>query len=66
MRNEALRKEIREIGAHIWEVAECLGVSEMTVQRRLRKDLSEYDMEVFREAAREASALKLARGEMRQ
>lgn len=43
MKNERLRTALKEMGVYLWEVAECLGVSEATVTRMMRKELPEEE-----------------------
>jgi len=63
VRNEAFKKELKDHGIYLWEVAEQLGVSDKTMQLWLRKELSEEDKERFRIAARAAAAAKQQRRE---
>lgn len=40
MANERVRREAKAKGVRLWQIAECLGVSEITVSRKLRRELS--------------------------
>ena len=40
MANERIRREAKSKGVRLWQIAECLGVSEITVSRKLRRELS--------------------------
>ena len=40
MANERIRREAKAKGVRLWQIAECLGVSEITVSRKLRRELS--------------------------
>ena len=41
--NEDLRGRMKATGVTFWQIADCLGVCEMTVSRRFRKELSEKE-----------------------
>lgn len=41
MKNAELKKEIKEAGFFLWEVADKLGMNDGNFSRLLRKDLSE-------------------------
>ncbi|MBE6011330.1 MAG: hypothetical protein E7234_02085 [Lachnospiraceae bacterium] len=41
MANEKLKKEIKESGLYIWQVAEAYGCTDGNFSRKLRKEFSE-------------------------
>lgn len=43
MANMKLRKKMRSEGVTLWQIADALGVCEMTMSRRFRKELSEKE-----------------------
>lgn len=45
MNNELIRAEARRWAVPLWQIAERLGISEATMTRRLRKELSETESE---------------------
>ena len=45
--NEKLRKYARAAGVAWWRVADAEGVTEMTMTRRLRRELSEEEKERY-------------------
>ena len=50
MANEDLRKLMKDERIHQWEVAEKIGVSEVTLCRKMRRDLSLEDRLKFQSA----------------
>lgn len=50
--NEGIRKELRAEGIYLWEIAHALGVSEGTMTRKMRFELSEQDKRAFKDAIR--------------
>ena len=50
MHNKDLRNEFRIANVRQWEVAEAMGISEMTFVKWLRRELSEEKKKVVREA----------------
>lgn len=50
MHNKDLRAEFRIANVRQWEVAEAMGISEMTFVKWLRRELSEEKKKVVREA----------------
>ena len=50
MHNKDLRAEVRIANVRQWEVAEAMGISEMTFVKWLRRELSEEKKKVVREA----------------
>lgn len=50
MANFELRAEMKRLGVFQWEIADFLGVSEMTIVRRLRKELNAQETRIFRAA----------------
>ena len=40
MKNEAVRQATKEKGVYLWQIADYFGVSEMTIVRALRHELS--------------------------
>ncbi len=45
MENISIRKYAKNHGVYLWEIAMFLNVSEMTITRKLRKELSETESE---------------------
>lgn len=45
MKNISIRECARKNGVKFWEIAEALGVSEATVTRRMRQELSQEEKE---------------------
>lgn len=41
MANEAIREKVKATGVRYWEVAEQIGVSDVTLCRQLRRELPE-------------------------
>lgn len=41
MTNEAIREKVKATGVRYWEVAEQIGVSDVTLCRQLRRELPE-------------------------
>lgn len=41
--NEELRRKMKETGVTFWQIADVIGVCEMTISRRFRKELSENE-----------------------
>ena len=52
MQNKDLRAEFRIANVRQWEVAEAMGISEMTFVKWLRRELSEEKKKIVREAIR--------------
>ncbi|WP_180375406.1 hypothetical protein [Clostridium thermarum] len=50
MRNKDLREEFRIADVRQWEVADAIGISEMTFVKWLRKELPEEKKKLVREA----------------
>ncbi len=50
MKNNDVRKEIKAAGFYIWEVAEAIGISDVTMSKRLRKELSSLQKQEIRNA----------------
>lgn len=50
MRNKDLREEFRIADVRQWEVADAIGISEMTFAKWLRKELPEEKKKLVREA----------------
>ncbi|EYE89083.1 hypothetical protein Q428_04660 [Fervidicella metallireducens AeB] len=50
MKNKDLRDEFRIADVRQWEVAEAIGISEVTFVKWLRKELSEEKKKLVREA----------------
>ena len=40
MNNRDIRVEAMRVGVKLWQIAEALGISEVTFSRRLRRELS--------------------------
>ena len=47
MANESLRKLTKEKKVRLWEIGYAMGVSEATIVRKLRLELSESEKEKF-------------------
>lgn len=45
--NSELRQKMKAYGVTFWQIADVLGVSEMTTSRRFRKELSPMDKEKY-------------------
>lgn len=45
MRNIEIRVRAKERGVFLWEIASAMGVSDMTITRKLRKELSTAEKE---------------------
>ena len=43
MKNQEIRKALRKKGLYLWNLADVLGVSEATMTRKLRKELSKEE-----------------------
>ena len=56
MANQDIRFKARALGVAIWRIADYLGVSEMTVNRRLRKEMSPEQKKVFLDAIQAIAA----------
>lgn len=52
MRNKDLREEFRIANVRQWEVAEAMGISEMTFVKWLRRELPDEKKSLVREAIR--------------
>ena len=47
MKNTDIRKYAKDKGVFLWQVAQELGISDPTMTRRLRKELTEWDKRRF-------------------
>jgi len=45
MKNIEIRVRAKERGVFLWEIASAMGVSDMTITRHLRKELSQDEKE---------------------
>lgn len=54
--NMRIRRALFETGVHIYELAHALGVSEMTIYRKLRNELPEEEQERLAHMIHEISA----------
>lgn len=45
MKNEVIRKVLKDSGMKQWELAEKLGISEFTLSRKLRNELPQEEQE---------------------
>ena len=45
MKNEMIRKALKDSGMKQWELAEMLGISEFTLSRKLRNELPQEEKE---------------------
>lgn len=50
MCNLDIRQEIKTAGLFLWQVADCMGVADYTLSRKLRKELSKDDKAAIRGA----------------
>lgn len=48
MCNKELRTYAKEKGVCLWQVAQALGISEPTMTRRMRRELSQQDKQAMR------------------
>lgn len=55
MFNKDLRAYAKEKGVFFWQIAKVKGISEPTMTRRLRSELSEQDKQTFRRIINELS-----------
>ncbi|MGN1009141.1 MAG: hypothetical protein ACI4PV_09355 [Butyricicoccus sp.] len=58
MKNLDIRKETREAGLHLWQVADGLGINDGNFSRKLRHELSEPEKEKIRAIIAELSTQK--------
>ena len=58
MCNKDLRDEMRIANVRQWEVADAIGISEMTMVKRLRKELGAEKKALVREGIAKAAQLK--------
>ena len=58
MKNLDIRQECKQAGVYFWQIADHLGVCEMTISRKLRKELPEEEKAKIRTIIAELSALK--------
>ncbi len=56
--NTDIRKTAKEKGVRLWEIAEHLRISDPTMTRKLRRELSEIEKEYFLNLIDEISAKK--------
>ncbi len=56
--NMELREKMKATGVTFWQIADVLGVSEMTASRRFRKELSARDKERYSKIIDDLAALK--------
>lgn len=49
-RNQDIRDDIRKADIFIWEVAEVIGISDVTMSKRLRRELTVKQKSQIREA----------------
>lgn len=50
--NEGIKKELRNHGIRIWELSDAIGVSEATIYRWMRHELSQKHRDVIDSAIR--------------
>ncbi len=58
MANLEIRTQMRKADVRQWEVADCMGISEFTLTRWLRKELSQEQKAAISKAIQEAANLK--------
>ena len=56
--NTDLREKMKATGVTFWQIADVLGISEMTASRRFRKELSAQDKEKYRKIIDDLAAKK--------
>lgn len=56
--NMDLREKMKATGVTFWQIADTLGVSEMTASRRFRKELSPMDKEKYSKIIDDLAARK--------
>lgn len=56
MKNTDVRQYAKSRSIYLWQIAEALGISEPTMTRRLRTELSEQDKQTFKRIINELSA----------
>lgn len=62
MANEAIREKVKATGVRYWEVAERIGISDVTLCRQLRRELPEARQQLILRAIDEL-ARRNANGE---
>lgn len=55
LKNEVIRKALKDFGVKQWELAEMLGTSEWTLSRKLRKELPQAEQERIIELIRNSA-----------
>lgn len=50
MANEAIREKVKATGVRYWEVAERIGVSDVTLCRQMRRELPEARQQLILQA----------------
>lgn len=58
MANEAIREKVKATGVRYWEVAERIGVSDVTLCRQLRRELPETRQQLILRAIDELARRK--------
>ena len=58
MANEAIREKAKESGVRLWEVAERIGVSDVTLCRQMRRELPEARQQLILRAIDELAESK--------
>lgn len=58
MANLEIRTQMRKANVRQWEVADCMGISEFTLTRWLRKELSQEQKTAISKAIQNAANLK--------
>lgn len=58
MANEAIREKVKATGVRYWEVAEQIGVSDVTLCRQLRRELPEARQQLILRAIDELAGRK--------
>jgi len=58
MANEAIREKVKATGVRYWEVAERIGVSDVTLCRQLRRELPEARQQLILRAIDELARRK--------
>lgn len=58
MANLEIRAQMKKADVRQWEVADCMGISEFTLTRRLRKELTQEQKNTISKAIQDAASFK--------
>ena len=56
--NQGIREYAAKNGVYLWEIALAMGISEPTMTRKLRTELSEHDREMIIRVINELAAMR--------